>query len=322
MFQHEAFGSLTKRAEGFRNGHHRTSFAAVQEAIAYARQGRDAVRERFEGVFLERTVNKLLPRGGTLLDLGCGHGWASRLGRGRLGRYIGVDLRDPGPDLPGSFVQGHLRDGLPSLGGERFDLCVAGFGLASHLAPAELSRLLGQLARRGRPGALVAIEAMGLRSLEWPRLWKRPVGAARTIPYRLGADVAVHPWAPEELFALFEDAGMEPLGAQDRSVQAGPKAGEGRYWQLPPLRAALDALLAGGTSDDTAREARAALTAPLGPLPWGPAAHVHHQLATRRRRLLEGEPDSGASLARKVWALEPRSSGGYGHGLLLIARVA
>ena len=290
----------------------------MREATAYAQQGSDAIRERFEGAFLERAVDRLLPQGGTLLDLGCGHGWADRLGRGRLGSYIGVDLRDPGPGLPGRFVRGQLRDGLPSLGGERFDLCVAGFGLASHLAPAELGRLLQQLARRARPGGRVAIEALGLGSLEWPRLWERPVGPARTIPYRLGGDVAVHPWAPHELFALCEEAGMRPETALDRSVQAGPKAGEGRYWQLPPLRGALTNLLEG--TDEG--EARATLAAPLGPLPAGPAARVHHALAGRRRQLVERSASAdGAELARRVWALEPRSDGGYGHGLLVVARV-
>lgn len=293
----------------------------MQEAIAYARQGCDTVRERFEGALLERTVARLLPAGGTLLDLGCGHGWASRLGRGRLGRYTGVDLRDPGPGLPGRFVAGDLRDGLPPLGAERFDLCVAGFGLASHLGPAQLSRLLRQVARHGRPGATVVVETLGLRSLEWPLLWDRPVGSARTIPYALGADVPVHPWAPEELFPRFEQAGLRPLSAHDRSVQAGPKAGEGRYWPLPPLRRALDTLLA-GPDPDSEREARAALEAPLGPLPSGRAARMHHKLAARRELLLRGGEQDGASLADRVWALEPRSGGGYGHGLMVVARVA
>lgn len=292
----------------------------MHEAIAYARQGRDAVRERFEGAFLERTVAGLLPAGGTLLDLGCAHGWASRLGRERLGRYTGVDLRDPGAELPGRFVAGDLREGLPSLGGERFDLCVAGFGLMSHFTPAQLGGLLTQIRSQGRPGALVAIEALGLRSLEWPRLWDRPAGAARTVPYSLGGEVSVHPWAPEELFGLLEEAGMAPLSAHDRSVQAGPKAGEGRYWSLPPLRQAMDTLL--GRPDPQAEsEARSTLAQPLGPLPPGPAARVHHHLASRRRRLVRSSRDSGDSLAGRIWALEPRSGGGYGHGLMVVARV-
>lgn len=289
----------------------------MQEATAYAAETHDRVRDRFERTSLERTVGRLLPSGGTLLDLGCGHGLARGLGGGRLGGYVGVDMRDPGQGLPGRFVMGDLREGLPSLGGERFDLGLAAFGLASHLSPTQLKRLLGQLARRARPGALVAIEALGLHSLEWPLLWDRPVGSARTISYRLGADVPVHPWAPHELCALLEGAGMKPLVARDRSVQAGPKAGEGRYWRLPPLRRALDTLLAGTAGG----EARAALAAPLGPLPPGPAAVMHHELARRRRELAHDRTHESASLARAVWGLEPRSGGGYGHGLLVVARV-
>jgi len=110
---------------------------------------------------------------------------------------------------------------------------------------------------------------------------------------------------------------MKPLVARDRSVQAGPKAGEGRYWRLPPLRRALDTLLAG----TACCEARDALATPLGPLPPGPAAMMHHALARRRRELVADRTHESASLARAVWELEPRSGGGYGHGLLVVARV-
>ena len=293
----------------------------MQEATAYAAETHDRVRDQFERTALERTVGRLLPKGGTLLDLGCGHGLARGLGAARLGGYLGVDMRDPGPGLPGRFVMGDLREGLPSLGGERFDLGLAAFGLASHLSPAQLKRVLGQLARRARPGALVAIEALGLHSLEWPLLWDRPVGSARTISYRLGADVPVHPWAPRELCALLEEAGMKPLVARDRSVQAGPKAGEDRYWPLPPLRRALDTLLTETETEAAGDEARDALATPLGPLPPGPAAVIHHALARRRRELVADRTHESASLARAVWELEPRSGGGYGHGLLVVARV-
>lgn len=289
----------------------------MQEATAYAAETHDNVRERFERTFLQRTVARLLPKDGTLLDLGCGHGLARGLEAAQLGGYLGVDMRDPGPGLPGRFVMGDLREGLPSLAGERFDLGLAAFGLASHLSPAELRRLLGQLARGAQPGALVAIEALGLHSLEWPLLWNRPVGSARTIPYRLGADVPVHPWAPRELCSLLEQAGMKPLVARDRSVQAGPKAGEGRYWRLPPLRQALETLLTGPADG----EGREALAASLGPLPCGPAAVMHHELARRRRELVADRAHESASLARAVWELEPRSGGGYGHGLMVVARV-
>jgi SAM-dependent methyltransferase len=288
----------------------------LREAVSqpYAGLARDPVRRSFE----EPLLGSLLPRllaaagGGALLDMGCGDGLVAELGGARMERYLGVDL-DPRAD--GRPCLAHdLRDGLGPVGGEPFDVYLGAFGIASHLSPAQLARLLREIAGHARPGALVALEALGLHSLEWPGVWETAPGAARTIPYRLGADVAVHPWAPAELAGLFHAAGIEPLGALDRTLQAGPKLGEGRYWRgLPAVRAALGGLLEGGA------DARA-LDAPLPPLPAGIAALVHHRLAERRRALLR-RGLAGPVLARAVWRLEPRTGGGFGHGLLVVGRV-
>jgi hypothetical protein len=126
--------------------------------------------------------------------------------------------------------------------------------------------------------------------------------------------VPVHPWAPHELFALFDAHGISPLGASDRTLQAGPKLGEGRYWPgLPDLRAALNASLDGGMDPEALR----ALRAPLPPLPACDAALVHHALAERRARL----PENLADVASAVWNLEPRTARGFGHGLFVVGRV-
>jgi hypothetical protein len=165
--------------------------------------------------------------------------------------------------------------------------------------------------RHARPGALVAIEALGLYSLEWPQLWGSRRGPDRTMEYRLAADVRVHPWGRDELFALLAASGIEPLGALDRTLQAAPKLAEGRYWPgLPDLRGALNALIAGAGAAD-------ALAAPLPPLPAYEAALVHHTLAARRRELLA----AGRPTASAVWQLEPQTAGGFGHGLLVTGRV-
>jgi SAM-dependent methyltransferase len=287
----------------------------VQEAARqYARQGHDLVRRRFEERLLGRLLPRLLDasRGGALLDLGCGDGLAARLAEGRLTRYLGVDLCPATRSLPS--VAHDLRDGLGPVGPRPFDLYLGSFGLASHLGPVQLDALLREIADHARPGSVVALEALGLNSLEWPRLWEAPIGSARTIPYRLGADVDVHPWAPAELLGRFAAAGLEPIGAIDRTVQAGPKLDEGRYWRgLPAVRAALSALLSGESPCDP-------LTAPLPPLPAGVPALVHHTLADRRRRLVRHSGLGGAALAEAVWALEPLTAGGYGHGLLAVGR--
>jgi SAM-dependent methyltransferase len=277
---------------------------------AYAHQGHDAVRATFETAWFGRLVPRLLREagGGELLDLGCGDGAAAKLAGPALTRYLGVDLAPANFGHP--VLRHDLREGLGPVGDRPFDLYLGTFGVASHVAPCELRRLLFEIAAHARPGAIVALEALGLFSLEWPRLWEMPAGAARTIPYRLAADVRVHPWAPRELCALFAEAGIEPLRAHDRTLQAGPKTGTGGYWRgLPSVRRALNALLGGRDDDD--------LTAPLPPLPAGEAALVHHTLAARRRALVCGAAPSPDS----VWGLEPATGGGFGHGLLVVGCV-
>jgi SAM-dependent methyltransferase len=294
-----------------------------EAAAPYALQGHDAVRSTFETRWFARLIPRLLREagGGELLDLGCGDGSAARLAGRGLTRYIGVDLKPrrdgagAGPPVPGraalGFLRHDLRDGLGPVGARPFDLYLGTFGVASHLAPAELRRLLRDIVAHARPGAMVALEALGQFSLEWPRLWSCPPGSARTIPYRLARDVAVHPWAPREVYAMFRDAGVEPLRAHDRTLQAGPKIGDGRYWPgLPTVRGALNALLDGAAAEH-------ALVTPLPPLPAGEAAVVHHALAARRRALARDR----RLTAEAVWELEPPTAGGFGHGLVVIGRI-
>jgi len=246
------------------------------------------VRGTFERDWFARTIPCLLREagGGEVLDLGCADGAAARMAGRGLTRYLGVDLAPPAATRP-------------------------------HLTPLELRQLVREIAGHGRAGAVVALEALGRYSLEWPQLWGTAVGRARTIAYRLAADVRIHPWSPAELLGLLEDCGIRPLRAVDRTIQAGPKLGEGRYWPgLPDVRAALNSLL-GGSAPAPALEA---LGGPLPPLPAGRPALIHHALAARRRTLL-GAALPAAALARAVWALEPATGGGYGHGLMAIGRI-
>ncbi len=285
---------------------------------AYAVATGDPVRARLEAVQLARTARGLVARtrGGRVLDLGSGGGLGELIAGCGLSHYTGVDFRPPEGPVPGHHVVHDLREGLGPVGSRPYDLYLAGFGLASHLSPSGLARLLAEIARHARPGAIVALEALGAFSLEWPRLWTTRPGPGRVIPYLLGSDVEVHPWSPPELRRLFAAAGIRIEGFQDRSVQGGPKLDEGRYWPgLPPLRSALGALLTGEPSGQ-------ALTQALPPLPAGPVAAVHQRLAARRRALVHGHRGSGAALAHEIWKLEVGSDGGFGHGLLAIGRVA
>ena len=290
-------------------------------AEAYAPAG-DHVRERFEASFFGFLVSRLLPRPGALLDLGCGDGLAGRLAGPLARRYVGVDLRAQDGGFPGRFVHHDLREGVGPVGRRPFDLYLATFGLGSHLHPRELARLVQEIAGHGRRGALVALEVLGLRSLEWPRLWEAPVGPARTISYPLATPVEVHPWLPAELAELYAQAGIQPLLALDRTLQAGPQLGVDGLWPgLPALRPALDCLVGGGEDPDVLPDI-ALLAEPLPPLPAGPAAALHHELAARRRRLVLGRGVVGVpGLADDIWRLEPLTGGGFGHGLTLVGRI-
>ncbi|MGI8750702.1 MAG: hypothetical protein ACR2J6_09195 [Thermoleophilaceae bacterium] len=284
---------------------------------AYAPAPDDAVREQLEAAQLARTARALVARapGGRVLDLGSGGGLGTLLAGSDMSDYTGVDFRPPATAAPGSHVVHDLRGGLGPVGARPFDLYLAAFGLASHLSPAELHRLLSAISRHARPGAIVAVEALGLFSLEWPRLWDTRPGRERILPYLLGADVEVHPWSPPELGSVLESAGIRVASYQDRSAQAGPKLDESRYWPaLPPLRGALGDLLAGGPPGP-------ALTRALPPLPASPVAAVHQDLAARRHALVRTHGGSGAALAREIWSLEAGSGGGFGHGLLAIGHV-
>lgn len=286
---------------------------------AYAAQADDAVRARLETGFFARLIPALLAEagGGRLLDLGCGEGLAARLAGPALTEYTGVDFRPRPTARFGEHVLHDLSDGCGPVGTAPFDVYLATFGVASHLRPSRFKRMLGEVADHARPGSVIALEALGLGSLEWPGLWETTAGPRRSLSYRLGADVTVHPWSARELWALHRDVGLWPVRVLDRSVQAGPKIGEGRYWPgLPPLRAALGDLLAETGQPD----ARAVLSCPLPPLPAGRAAAAHHALQVNRRRLAAGREGSPAGLARTVWALEARSGGGFGHGLTVVAR--
>jgi hypothetical protein len=99
---------------------------------------------------------------------------------------------------------------------------VIGDGSVARLAAGRLSRCVG--VDFARP----LDDGIGSDYWKWPQLWETAPGRARTVPYSLATEVLVHPWAPVELFGFFTEAGVEPLRAVDRTLQAGPKTQD--YW--------------------------------------------------------------------------------------------
>ena len=140
------------------------------------------MRAAFEQRLLARLVLRLLELagGGALLDVGCGDGLAGRLAGDRLTRYLGLDLEPQTAELP--CAARDLRDGLGPLEPRPFDLYLGYYGIASHLSPAELRRLLHDIARHARPGAVVALEALGLSGSSGPGSGHGPPGRTAACP--------------------------------------------------------------------------------------------------------------------------------------------
>ena len=185
--------------------------------------------------------------GGALLDLGCGDGLAAR-----LAAQAPDALRRTRPRAVAS-------PRLPSRRPRPARRARAGGPAAVRPVPGRLRPGLAPAARASCGGCCARHRcATPARVRSWPSRrsgatrWSGrgsgapPVGPARTLPYRLGADVAVHPWSPPSCSRASRARASQPLRALDRSLQAGPKVGEGRYWPgLPPLRGALTACCAG-----------------------------------------------------------------------------
>ena len=123
--------------------------------------------------FLHRALGDL--SGLTVLDLGCGSGWLCAEVAELGGEVLGIDgserllamARAAHAEL--SFVQADLRQGLPDLGGRRFDRVVAQMVLM-HLG--ELDHLLADIGQCLRPNGCFASRSPIPHSPVGP--WCRP----------------------------------------------------------------------------------------------------------------------------------------------------
>jgi len=185
-------------------------------------------------------MSRLLPRGGTVVDLGCGSGrLLARLAHGRPDAHIiGLDLSDPMLELGRELLAREGLDGRVELRKgdittfdadlpEQVDLVSCNYAL--HQLPDEglVERTLAAI-HRARESTGCAVYLFDLARLRNPATWPGILSMAK-VPDAFRVDAVASERAaftPEELSALLARAG---LGDLDRAI-ARPLGENQVYW--------------------------------------------------------------------------------------------
>jgi len=224
-------------------------------------------------------------RGLRVLDLGCGAGQGLELltripekdlnmddapryvlPAGRVGSYLGLDLSsamvEQGRENHSDqgrvrFLQADLDEGLgPAAAEEPFDLYFSSYGALSHLQAKSLRRLVVEIGRHARPGAVVVLDLVGRYSLEWTGYWRARDESEKVRQYAMSylyeesqrdnGEVESFPlrfWTGEEVRDLCRELGarsgvrFRPSLVLDRSLFVGRHVDTREYGcTLPPLR--------------------------------------------------------------------------------------
>jgi SAM-dependent methyltransferase len=196
---------------------------ALFDAVAdrYCRKDLLPASRRARRHRLERTLRflPLSPRA-SLLEIGCGAGFAADYLRGRFGRYVGIDpsgrlIRlaqhyNAGPET--SFQRTALADFVCT---EKFDAAFM-IGVLHHLEDP----------RGAVQGLVDVLEPGGWLAVNEPQPANPLVSAARRVRKRLQADYSdeQEEIARDQLYAIFEQAGLQDIQITPQGVFSTPFA--------------------------------------------------------------------------------------------------